>query len=66
MSRRDGLSSPPRTPNQSDDDAGMTQDLSPIYREFDVSCSVEHAFHTWTRRIGLWCDLAPLSRTPYS
>ena len=58
MNRRDGLSSPPRTPNQSDDDAGMTQDLSPIYREFDVSCSVEQAFDTWTRRIGLWWPLA--------
>lgn len=58
MSRRGGSSSPPRTPNQSADEAGMAQDLSPIYREFDVSCSVEHAFDTWTRRIGLWWPLA--------
>ena len=58
MSRRDGLSSPPRTPNQSADETGMTQNLSPIYREFEVSCSVEHAFDTWTRRIGLWWPLA--------
>jgi len=37
----------------------MTQDLRPIYREFEVGCSVEHAFDTWTNRIDLWW---PLSR----
>jgi hypothetical protein len=32
----------------------MTEDLSPIRREFEVRCSVEHAFDTWTRQMGLW------------
>jgi hypothetical protein len=36
----------------------MTDDLSPIVREFAVECSVEHAFDTWTRRIDLWWPLA--------
>lgn len=36
----------------------MTEDLSPIIREFEVRCSVEHAFDTWTRQIDLWWPLA--------
>jgi len=35
----------------------MTEDLSPILREFEVGCSVEHAFHTWTGQIDLWWPL---------
>jgi hypothetical protein len=35
----------------------MREDLSPILREFEVGCSVEHAFHTWTRQIDLWWPL---------
>jgi hypothetical protein len=36
----------------------MTEDLPPIIREFEVHCSLEHAFDTWTRRIDLWWPLA--------
>jgi uncharacterized protein YndB with AHSA1/START domain len=36
----------------------MTEDLPPIVREFEVRCSVDHAFDTWTRRIDLWWPLA--------
>jgi uncharacterized protein YndB with AHSA1/START domain len=36
----------------------MTEELSPIVRTFEVHCSVEHAFDTWTRRINLWWPLA--------
>jgi len=36
----------------------MAEDLSPIIRAFEVRCSVEHAFDTWTRRIDLWWPLA--------
>jgi len=35
----------------------MTEDLSPILREFEVDCSLEHAFHTWTRQLDLWWPL---------
>jgi hypothetical protein len=35
----------------------MTEDLPPILREFEVGCSLEHAFHTWTHRCDLWWPL---------
>jgi hypothetical protein len=31
---------------------------SPIVRAFEVECSIEHAFDTWTRRMHLWWPLA--------
>jgi hypothetical protein len=36
----------------------MTEDRTPIVREFEVRCSVKHAFETWTCRINLWWPLA--------
>jgi Activator of Hsp90 ATPase homolog 1-like protein len=36
----------------------MAEPLAPILRTFDVRCSGEHAFDTWTRRITLWWPLA--------
>jgi uncharacterized protein YndB with AHSA1/START domain len=36
----------------------MTGDVPPIVREFEVGCSADHAFDTWTRRIDLWWPLA--------
>jgi len=36
----------------------MAQDLPPIRRQFQLDCSVEHAFDTGTRRIHLWWPLA--------
>jgi activator of Hsp90 ATPase-like protein len=35
----------------------MTEKLPPIVRAFEVRCSVEHAFDTWTRRTNLWWPL---------
>jgi len=32
----------------------MTEGLLPLRRAFEVRCSVEHAFDTWTRRVNLW------------
>ena len=32
-------------------------ELPPIIREFEVACSVEHAFDMWTRQIDLWWPL---------
>jgi hypothetical protein len=36
----------------------VAEALLPILRTFEVLCSGEHAFDTWTRRIGLWWPLA--------
>jgi len=36
----------------------MAEAVKPIIRAFEVRCSVEHAFDTWTRRIDLWWPLA--------
>jgi len=36
----------------------MSESFSPIVRTFEVRCSVDHAFETWTRQINLWWPLA--------
>lgn len=36
----------------------MAEPLPPLTRSFEVRCSAEHAFDTWTRRTSLWWPLA--------
>ncbi len=39
-------------------DPRMNEALSPIVRTFEVNCSIDHAFETWTRQMNLWWPLA--------